>query len=154
MRKDSTRHSRDDAGERDDRAGGLAGREEARLVRRSHRLRRDRQTARGMPVLLPPLPPPVSSLDLSSLSSLFVSLSRYHVPHPRMKGPIDPLVLSRQLREFLKQKLPHYMVPSHVVIIQAMPLTPNGKINRPGQFPVVTETTPISIIEQPLSFLL
>jgi non-ribosomal peptide synthetase component E (peptide arylation enzyme) len=71
-----------------------------------------------------------------------------------MKGPIDPLVLSRQLREFLKQKLPHYMVPSHVVIIQAMPLTPNGKINRPGQFPVVTETTPISIIEQPLSFLL
>jgi iturin family lipopeptide synthetase A len=26
--------------------------------------------------------------------------------------------------------LPHYMVPRHIVLIEAMPLTPNGKINR------------------------
>ncbi len=34
------------------------------------------------------------------------------------------------LREYLKNKLPHYMVPGAFVMLDAMPLTPNGKINR------------------------
>ncbi|MEG4517840.1 MULTISPECIES: amino acid adenylation domain-containing protein [unclassified Microcoleus] len=34
------------------------------------------------------------------------------------------------LRVFLKQKLPQYMVPSAFVLLEAMPLTPNGKIDR------------------------
>src|SRR5208282_6186690 len=34
------------------------------------------------------------------------------------------------LREFLTGKLPNYMLPSAVVRMEAMPLTPNGKINR------------------------
>ncbi|MCT7952163.1 amino acid adenylation domain-containing protein [Ancylothrix sp. C2] len=34
------------------------------------------------------------------------------------------------LRVFLKQKLPHYMMPSAFVMLEAMPLTPNGKIDR------------------------
>ncbi|RMF43103.1 MAG: hypothetical protein D6753_06045, partial [Planctomycetota bacterium] len=34
------------------------------------------------------------------------------------------------LREFLKQKLPAYMVPGLVEIVDAFPLTPNGKIDR------------------------
>lgn len=35
-----------------------------------------------------------------------------------------------QLREFLKQKLPNYMVPSAFVMMDALPLTENMKVNR------------------------
>ncbi|MBD2083577.1 non-ribosomal peptide synthetase [Trichocoleus sp. ST-U3] len=35
-----------------------------------------------------------------------------------------------QLRSFLKEKLPNYMVPSGFVLLEAIPLTPNGKIDR------------------------
>ncbi|MBE9167115.1 amino acid adenylation domain-containing protein [Pleurocapsales cyanobacterium LEGE 06147] len=36
----------------------------------------------------------------------------------------------KQLRDFLKQKLPDYMIPSFWVELAALPLTPNGKIDR------------------------
>lgn len=34
------------------------------------------------------------------------------------------------LRNYLKKHVPHYMVPSAVVVLPSMPLTPNGKVNR------------------------
>ncbi len=37
-----------------------------------------------------------------------------------------------ELRHYLQQQLPDYMVPSTFVLLQGMPLTPNGKINRRG----------------------
>ncbi|WP_298917464.1 non-ribosomal peptide synthetase [uncultured Nostoc sp.] len=35
-----------------------------------------------------------------------------------------------QLRDFLKQKLPVYMIPSAFILLSALPLLPNGKIDR------------------------
>jgi len=37
-----------------------------------------------------------------------------------------------ELRTYLKQKLPNYMVPAAFVLLEAMPKTPNGKVNRRG----------------------
>lgn len=38
--------------------------------------------------------------------------------------------IEEALREFLKEKLPSYMLPSALVFLDAFPLTPNGKIDR------------------------
>ncbi|TCS93645.1 non-ribosomal peptide synthetase [Hazenella coriacea] len=37
---------------------------------------------------------------------------------------------SQELRNHLKSSLPEYMVPSHFICLDQMPLTPNGKVNR------------------------
>ncbi len=39
-------------------------------------------------------------------------------------------ISGNELREYLRQRLPEYMVPSAIMVLDAFPLTPNGKIDR------------------------
>ena len=55
------------------------------------------------------------------------SLVAYFVPTTESKS--DPQIGS-QLRQFLKEKLPAYMVPGFFVELETLPLTPSGKIDR------------------------
>jgi thioesterase domain-containing protein len=43
---------------------------------------------------------------------------------------MDAAALSAELRVFLKESLPEYMVPSSFTLLEKLPLTPNGKIDR------------------------
>jgi acyl-coenzyme A synthetase/AMP-(fatty) acid ligase/acyl carrier protein len=51
-------------------------------------------------------------------------LVAYFVPRPNRLATVS------ELRDFLGQRLPAYMVPSMFVTIETMPLTPNGKVDR------------------------
>jgi thioesterase domain-containing protein/acyl carrier protein len=55
-------------------------------------------------------------------------LVAYIVPNIVPKSEQTPSVVA--LRNFLKQKLPAHMVPPFFVVMEKMPLTPNGKIDR------------------------
>ncbi|NJR75449.1 MAG: hypothetical protein HC773_21030 [Scytonema sp. CRU_2_7] len=43
---------------------------------------------------------------------------------------IHPGKLTQCLRDYLKEHLPEYMVPSSFIMLNALPLSPNGKIDR------------------------
>ena len=51
-------------------------------------------------------------------------LVAYVVPDP------DQVTGTSELRRFLQAKLPNYMVPSAFMMLEALPLTPSGKVNR------------------------
>ncbi|MFJ8377343.1 condensation domain-containing protein, partial [Streptomyces sp. NPDC094461] len=54
-------------------------------------------------------------------------LAAYVVPDDE---DADPTELAAVLRQFAAQRLPEHMVPSAVVVLDALPLTANGKLNR------------------------
>ena len=51
-------------------------------------------------------------------------LVAYVVPHQQSEFSVS------ELRNFLKEKVPEYMVPSAFIRLKVLPLTPNGKIDR------------------------
>jgi iturin family lipopeptide synthetase A len=53
-------------------------------------------------------------------------------------GAIDEGLLRTQLEEYLSQRLPGYMTPAHLLVLEDIPLTPSGKVNYktlPGPLP-------------------
>ncbi len=88
----------------------------------------------------------VWSADARTFDAWFVSRERSHGkqrPHTSrelsaeltsyaQRAPDKPSVteLSGHLRGFLQEKLPDFMVPSAFVLLEALPLTQNGKIDR------------------------
>ena len=48
----------------------------------------------------------------------------------READPAPYSLLISELRAFLQERLPHYMVPSHFVPVEALPRLPNGKVDR------------------------
>ena len=51
-----------------------------------------------------------------------------------------------QLQAFLKQRLPDYMIPSQFMILESVPLTPNGKVDR-NNLPPMSEAPTADYIE-------
>ncbi|MBG1243505.1 non-ribosomal peptide synthetase [Nostoc sp. NZL] len=62
-------------------------------------------------------------------------LVAYVIPHKNIEISIN------ELRDFLKDKLPEYMVPSAYILLNEFPLTPNGKVDRRA-LPVPEELRP------------
>jgi amino acid adenylation domain-containing protein len=70
-------------------------------------------------------------------------LVAYYVPEPGW-GPAPA-----QLRGYLQSKLPEHMVPAAFVSLQAMPLTPSGKVHRGALPPPETNVANIARDESP-----
>ncbi|WP_445299617.1 non-ribosomal peptide synthetase [Microcoleus sp. B4-C1] len=57
-------------------------------------------------------------------------LVAYVIPDGIKEKSEIPNLNSSDLRQFLKEKLPGYMVPATYAVLENMPLTPNGKVDR------------------------
>jgi acyl carrier protein len=52
-------------------------------------------------------------------------------------------VSEAEVREFVQQKLPDYMVPSVVIFLESLPLLPNGKVDRKA-LPSLAQVRPVA----------
>src|SRR6266404_1439831 len=65
----------------------------------------------------------------------------------------DAKNLPLRLRDFLKGQLPEYMIPSNIVVLDAMPLSPQGKVNLRALPDPSIEVIPHDSLEMPRTLL-
>ena len=68
-------------------------------------------------------------------------LVAYVIVKDRYRSSFKPAPLHAKWKSFLKEKLPEYMIPRHFMILESLPLTPTGKIDK--------KSLPNSILERP-----
>src|SRR5262249_48657683 len=66
--------------------------------------------------------------EQSALGDVPASYYKRYVNAPARN--LEDAGLGRKLREDLREKLPDYMVPSVILVLESWPLMPNGKIDR------------------------
>jgi amino acid adenylation domain-containing protein len=84
--------------------------------------------------------------ETESDSSLELLHDRQLIAYVLPKGSAIPT--ERDLRSFLKPKLPAYMLPATFVVLDALPLTANGKVDQkalPPPSPTVTRETSLTV---------
>ncbi|MEK8017397.1 MAG: aminotransferase class V-fold PLP-dependent enzyme, partial [Candidatus Parabeggiatoa sp.] len=71
-------------------------------------------------------------LQHSAVQEVIVVAREYPPGEKSLVAYIVPnqTISSRELRNELKKKLPGYMIPAAFVMLEAMPMTPNGKVDR------------------------
>jgi epothilone synthetase B len=80
---------------------------------------------------------PIGGLDFDRIRSLFIPDERQVLLHSICGGrPVK----SKNLQEFLRDRLPVHMVPQNIVVLDRLPLTPNGKVERRALPPVQPAT--------------
>ncbi|MEM7580187.1 MAG: nitroreductase family protein, partial [Cyanobacteria bacterium P01_A01_bin.80] len=86
---------------------------------------------------------PIGILEFEAIRERFNLASSQILLHSFVGGKIDPTWTQQwmssqtpqqsteeRLRQYLQEKLPDYMVPSHYMLLNSLPLTANGKIDR------------------------
>ncbi|WUI28994.1 amino acid adenylation domain-containing protein [Mycobacterium sp. NBC_00419] len=94
--------------------------------------------------------------DIDGVDQAVVLTREDHPGHPRLVAYVTGTADPAQIRTRLAQRLPAYMVPSAVVAVPAIPLTPNGKLDRralpaPAYQPVDTYRAPATPVEEVLA---
>ena len=72
--------------------------------------------------------------EFSGIKNCAVNILGYGTSNPQIVGYIVPQIRNESfigdLKTFLSKRLPGYMIPAHFLMLEELPLTPSGKIDR------------------------